>query len=535
MVMKTELYILVLAFILQILKHMSLNKQSFLFTGLLTFCFFSLSLLGILHHEIWLDEAHSFILSRDSSSFWDLIVNTRQEGHPMIWYILLWLITKVSHAVWSMQVLHIFITTLSVFLMARYAPFGKIKQVLFAFSYFFFYEYNIISRNYALGILFVTWYAVLMCRERKNYVLIAFVLMLLANSHFIGLILSIPLALVCFLEMKQEKRTSSLLLTLAILFTGLVLGILQILPQEDSIFSHLPKPAFFSIDRMRAFTVPFKAFYHFPDLREIYTWNTNIFTANKLIGTFLALIFPFLLIKAFGSRPLSLLIIVLSSLGICLFFYTELMYNYTVRHWGYIFLAYYAAVWLQYGLDQSSYTKYLNKLLPSFFTKDSPWVSQSLFYSTLILQVSAAGYAYTLDLRKNFCNSKEAAEYIQHHHYENELLILSSFTSGAAVSAYLDKPLYYPEYKGWGSYAKWNIRTWEIDKAELLKQIHALNKNKQAYLLMSDKSLNPSEPMLAGQLVFQDRECSIAYVTTFDDGIINHEKFELYKVIYQKR
>jgi hypothetical protein len=433
-----------------------------------------------------------------------------------------------------MQLLHIFITTLSIFLMARYAPFSKIKQLLFAFSYFFFYEYNIISRNYALGILFITCYALLLCRERKNYPLIALTLFLLANSHFIALILSIPLAVVCLLEMQREeavtKKTWGLVLT--VMATGILLGILQILPVEDTIFAHVAKPAFFSMDRLRAFTVPFKAFYHFPDLREPYPLNTNIFTANKLIGTVLALIFPFILIKAFGNKPLSLLIVLLTSIGICSFFYTELMYNYTVRHWGYIFLAYYVAVWLSYGLDQRNYTPYLHRFIPPFLTRENKWISQGLFYSTLILQVVAAGYAYTMDLQKNFCNAKEAAQYIQQHHYENELIILSSFNAGAAVSAYLDKPLYYPEYKGWGSYGKWTVMTWQVSKEELIEQIHSLNNHKQAYLLMDSEILTIDK--LRDEIVFSDEYCSIQYITRFDDGIINHEKFKFYKITYLK-
>jgi hypothetical protein len=513
-----------------------MNKNIFLFPVLLTLCFFALSLLGILHHEIWLDEAHSFVLSKDSSSFLDLIVNTRQEGHPMIWYILLWLVSKVSHEVLGMQLLHIGISTLSVFLMARFAPFSNIKKILFAFSYFFFYEYNIISRNYALGILFVTLYLLLICREYKNYPLIALSLLLLANSHFIGLILSIPLAIVCLLLLGQEEKPKfqSVWFTYGILLAGFILGIVQVLPQEDSIFSHLPKPGYFSVERLSAFTVPFKAFYHFPDLLATYTWNTNIFTANKFIGVLFALLFPVVLIKAFGNKPLSLLVVVLASLGISLFFYTELMYNYTVRHWGYIFLAYYAAVWLQYGMDQTKYTLYWNRFLPRYFTIESKGITQGLFYSTLIIQVAAACYAYTLDLNKNFCNAKEAANYIQQHHAENDLIILSSFMSGTAVSAYLDKPLYYPEYKGWGSYGKWNTPSWQVSREELLKQIHELNNHKQAYLLLDYKVFEPTGNKQAGQVVFDDEDCSIVYITSFDDGIINHEQFEFYKIAYKK-
>jgi len=512
----------------------TLNKNPFVFPLLLTLCFFALSLLGILHHEIWLDEAHSFVLSKDSSSFADLFVNTRQEGHPMFWYLLLWLITKFSHEVLAMQLLHIGISTLSVFLMARYAPFNNLKKTLFAFSYFFFYEYNILSRNYALGILFVTCYLLLICRERKKYPLIAITLLLLGNSHFIGLLLSLPLTLVAVLLLwREENQTSPAWLTYGILLTGFILGVVQVLPPENSIFSSVPRPGYFSIDRLSAFTVPFKAFYHFPDLSASYTWNTNLFTANKFIGAILAFLFPFVLIKAFGTKPLSLAVVVLASAGISLFFYLGLMYGYTVRHWGFIFLAYYAAVWLQYGMDQTQYQIYLDRVLPKYFRTENKSITKGLFYSTLIIQVMAACYAYTLDLNRNFCNAKEAADYIKQHHYQNELIILNGYMSGAAVSAYLDKSLYYPEYKGWGSYGKWDTKVWEIDKEELISQIHALNNHQQAYLLMENKSFYPSDKKETGHVVFKDTACSITYITSFDDAIINHEQFQFYKITYE--
>lgn len=40
---------------------------------LLTGSFFILSLIGVLYHEVWLDEAHHFLLARDSSSFYELM------------------------------------------------------------------------------------------------------------------------------------------------------------------------------------------------------------------------------------------------------------------------------------------------------------------------------------------------------------------------------------------------------------------------------------------------------------------------------
>ena len=52
---------------------------------------------GIAHHELWGDEIHSWNIAKGSSSFFDLIINTRYEGHPPVWYTILWTISKFSH------------------------------------------------------------------------------------------------------------------------------------------------------------------------------------------------------------------------------------------------------------------------------------------------------------------------------------------------------------------------------------------------------------------------------------------------------
>ncbi|MDB5273949.1 MAG: hypothetical protein JWO58_2316 [Chitinophagaceae bacterium] len=514
----------------------TLTTNRLFFPLLFTLVYFLLSLWGILHHEIWLDEAHSFTIARDSSSFIDLIRHTRQEGHPMLWYILLWCFMPFTHEVFYMQLLHIVITTLSVFLLTRYAPFNRIKQVLFAFSYFFFYEYNIISRNYALCFLWITWYCLLMCRDHRNYPMIALALFLLANSHFLGLIISLPLAMVSLLLLLQDENQKTKLsvwsVSIGILFIGLLLGILQVLPQKDSIFSYLPQPGYFTAERFRSFGVPFKAFYQFPDVWNVYPMNTNLFTVNKIMGGIFTLLFPFALLKAFGSKPLSLLVVVLSSLGISLFFYTGLMYNFTVRHWGFIFLCFYAAVWLQDGIDQTPYKKYLQKIhFPSFFSKENKWITQGLIYSTLLVQTLAAVYFYTLDLQRNFCNSKEVALYLQQHHYDKDLIILSGFPSGAAMSAYLDKRLYYPEYHGYGSYGLWNVLKWEVGKTELLQQIHSFPDQQRVFLLL-DRHVFPDKKNATDKIVYQDNDLQIQHLASFNDGIIKNERFELYQINY---
>ena len=64
---------------------------------------------GMAHHEPWGDEIHSWNIAKGSNSFFDLISNTRYEGHPPVWYIILWTISKFTHDTAYFQLIHLII------------------------------------------------------------------------------------------------------------------------------------------------------------------------------------------------------------------------------------------------------------------------------------------------------------------------------------------------------------------------------------------------------------------------------------------
>jgi hypothetical protein len=82
------------------------------------------STIGILHHEIWLDEAQHFVIARDSASITDLYKNMQYDGHVQLWNYLLYFITHyISAEVIAMQLFHLLIINAAVFLFLRFAPF----------------------------------------------------------------------------------------------------------------------------------------------------------------------------------------------------------------------------------------------------------------------------------------------------------------------------------------------------------------------------------------------------------------------------
>ena len=156
--------------------------------------FILLGIIGIINHEMWRDELQAWLIAKNSGSLINLFQNFRYEGHPGLWFMILYYISRFTHNPVSMQFAHLLIASAAVFLFLKYSPFSKLQKLLFIFGYFPFYEYSIISRNYSLGMLFIFLFCTLYC-TKKNFLLLAGVIFLLAQTNIFGLIIAIALSI----------------------------------------------------------------------------------------------------------------------------------------------------------------------------------------------------------------------------------------------------------------------------------------------------------------------------------------------------
>ena len=92
---------------------------------------------AIAHHELWGDEVHSWNIAKASSSFSDLIANSRYEGHPPVWYIVLWSISKFTHNLVYVQIVQLIIASSVVFMVLFRSQFPLIIKILIKFGYYF--------------------------------------------------------------------------------------------------------------------------------------------------------------------------------------------------------------------------------------------------------------------------------------------------------------------------------------------------------------------------------------------------------------
>ena len=108
------------------------------------------------HHEFWADELHSWNIAKASTSFSDLIANIQYEGHPPVWYIILWFISKFTHNITCIQLPQSIIICLVVFIVLFFSPFAVSTRILISFGYFFF-----------KGVFYLLCSAVSSCLKRR--------------------------------------------------------------------------------------------------------------------------------------------------------------------------------------------------------------------------------------------------------------------------------------------------------------------------------------------------------------------------------
>lgn len=101
-------------------------------------------------HEPWFDEVQAWFLARDASP-WDIVWKyARYEGSPSLWHLLLVIPAKAGAPPVILNFVSAALALVGAALLLFCSPFPPYLRVLLPATYFFFYQYGIVSRNYAL-------------------------------------------------------------------------------------------------------------------------------------------------------------------------------------------------------------------------------------------------------------------------------------------------------------------------------------------------------------------------------------------------
>jgi hypothetical protein len=159
----------------------------------------------IYKHEPWADEAQAWLIARDSNVFDLLFKSIRYEGTPGLWYLILMLPSR-HLPYYFINIISGLIAVIGIYIFLRYSPFPKIVKILFPFSYFIFYQYAVVARNYVLLPILLFLIAKTYKDKTNKIYLFTLYVCLLANVSAHGFLIAISIMFIHLIDLFKEKR-----------------------------------------------------------------------------------------------------------------------------------------------------------------------------------------------------------------------------------------------------------------------------------------------------------------------------------------
>lgn len=504
----------------------AISKDPKLFTNLLTFVFLAFGLIGILNHAMWRDELNVWLIARDSSSIADLFYNIKYEGHPAVWYLCLYLLNQFTFNPVAMQMLHLTIATVAIYIFAKYAPFTKRQKILFCFGYLPFYEYLVISRNYAIGLLLLFGFCSLFPTRTKNYLWLSLILFLLANSNAYCLFISIALGVTLIIEYVLGKKITKInaslgnaICSLTIFVLGVFSSLIQLIPPADSTLQGGLNQWMLQLDIKHLAKA----------LTRIWNGYIVILVPSDRyldLGLFalISLFFIAFVVTLLIRKPIALFLYLFGTIEILAFTYVKFLG--AARHYGHFYILLIISLWL------ASYYQNTDLLLQPLTNLPSQlkqylmiWMKFVKKHQTTFLMIILSAQllggivAFSRDLLIPYSSSREVARFIKNQQLEQMFIVGSRDANVSPIAGYLNRKIYYPESKGTGSFVLFNSKRKDVDSATVLEQVSQIIQEKPELLLILNSELKTSRSDL-----------NLSFVIKFTHNLISNESYYLYKV-----
>jgi len=480
------------------------------FAALVAAAVVALTLPRLLLHELWRDEAWLWLVVTESRSVSELFSPLARSGQGYLFPLLCYLARQVSTSPLAMQLVHLGLAGAAAFAFARWAPLGRRERALFAFGYFPFYEYAVISRHYVLGALLV-WLACAAARSRRPALGLGAALGLLCQTTVYGYILALALTGGWLLDRRLRRDEMPPLpqvppvprgeaaAGLALALAGFVAGLVQLIPLPGTSFAPGWRFAWDPAHALQVLAMPWRAFVPLPR-PGLNFWNTNLLDAWPGLQAAAGLLTLALAAALLWRRKVALATFGLGTAGILAFGYVK--YAGVLRHQGHLWLLFAAALWLG-----------------GVFRDDRrSWRARALLV-LLFIHCGAAAFASWMDLRHPFSNGSAAAELIRNEGLARHPLLGSREPPAATVALALGQPLYSPSRRVFASYPDWGPLQRELSEQELRCAARELARREaEDVVLVMNRELPPWEELIPAGATL--------------GAIVSTEDYHLYRLRY---
>ena len=404
-------------------------------------------------HEPWVDETQAWRLAIDSHGLRELAQNARHEGHPLLFHVMVQMLSHFSRSWWPVATLHVIIAAVAAWLVLRYAPFTRVQKVLLVFGYWMAYEYAVVVRPYGLGVALafaacIAWSA----RPRRSGWATLF-LVLLANTTAMGFLLAMTLALAFAVDWawpdegrpRPSRRAALAGASAALVVTAVALygAAMQVKPAAEAFLG--PPRASSAISLWDLGIVPTTELRALAPLVRAsgdgVEWNHWLLAPGSTLAL-ATLLFASLTAIALGCiiasrRRMALLLFVVGTSGYLLFF--GFFYPGAAHHHGHLFVVWVVSAWMAWDGAPSRWPVALHRLSERFEQSRSRILTLSLVVPVIATLEVAGG-----DLAGPFDDARHVADIIRSRGLADVMIVADRQMDGQAVAALLDRPVLFP-------------------------------------------------------------------------------------------
>lgn len=158
-------------------------------------------------HEPWFDEAQAWQIARCASLRDILFKVPHYEGHPPLWHLLLVPFAKTGMPYeFSLSFVNIFFSAAAVWVIMFKTKLPDLMRLGLPFTYFFFYQYGVISRPYSVMALALMLCGIFYREKTQKPVRMVLSLALLCLSSAYGLAIAAGICVVWLIEEWNGKN-----------------------------------------------------------------------------------------------------------------------------------------------------------------------------------------------------------------------------------------------------------------------------------------------------------------------------------------
>lgn len=190
------------------------------------------------YHEPWRDEFHSLCIALAAKNPIDLFHLKAYEGHPYLYYFLLYCSQIFGRSYFSFVFIHYLAMSAAMYLLLFKFSINNYVKLLLPFNYYLLFEFGTINRSYVFVILFILWSVYFIVKEKPWPMAAIFCLILAGNFHLQAIPICISLGLMFVVHLFRNQtigllKSLGLLTVLAISF---YLAYLSSIPPDDCYF-----------------------------------------------------------------------------------------------------------------------------------------------------------------------------------------------------------------------------------------------------------------------------------------------------------